>query len=50
VYELFRELNGSFSQTILVVTHDQEWASRSDRVLRLLDGRVVADERKRGEA
>ncbi len=49
VYELFRELNGSFAQTILVVTHDPEWAARSDRVLRLLDGRVVADERKRGE-
>ena len=49
VYELFRELNGSFSQTILVVTHDPEWAARSDRVLRLLDGRIVADERKRGE-
>jgi lipoprotein-releasing system ATP-binding protein len=49
VYELFRELNGSFSQTILVVTHDAEWAARSDRVLRLLDGRIVADERKRGE-
>jgi lipoprotein-releasing system ATP-binding protein len=50
VYELFRELNASFSQTILVVTHDPEWAARSDRVLRLLDGRVVADERKRGDA
>jgi lipoprotein-releasing system ATP-binding protein len=49
VYELFRELNGSFAQTILVVTHDPEWAARSDRVLRLLDGRIVADERKRGE-
>ncbi len=49
VYELFRELNAAFAQTILVVTHDAEWAAASDRVLRLLDGRVVADERKRGE-
>ncbi len=49
VYELFRELNRGFGQTILVVTHDAEWAARSDRVLRLLDGRVVGDERRREE-
>jgi len=49
VYELFRELNREFGQTILVVTHDPEWAARSDRVLRLLDGRLVADERQRGD-
>ena len=48
VYELFRELNRGMDQTILVVTHDQEWAARSDRVLRLLDGLLVSDE-GRGE-
>lgn len=46
VYGLFRELNSRFGQTILVVTHDEEWAGRSDRVLRLLDGRLVGDERR----
>lgn len=44
VYELFREVNQELGQTILVVTHDLEWAARSDRVLRLLDGRIVGDE------
>lgn len=48
VYDLFRELNSSFGQTILVVTHDSGWAERSDRVLHLLDGRLVGDERRRG--
>ncbi len=46
VYELFREVNRDLGQTILVVTHDSDWAARSDRVLRLLDGRIVADERR----
>jgi lipoprotein-releasing system ATP-binding protein len=49
VYELFRELNRAHGQTILVVTHDQDWAERSDRVLRLLDGRLVGDERRKDE-
>jgi ABC-type lipoprotein export system ATPase subunit len=44
VYELFRRLNREQRQTILVVTHDPRWAAASDRVLRLLDGRIVADE------
>jgi len=49
VYDLFRELNRASRQTILVVTHDPEWAARSDRVLHLLDGRLVGDERGRGD-
>ncbi len=49
VYELFRQLNRDLGQTILVVTHDPEWAGSSDRVIRLLDGRVVGDGRE-GEA
>jgi lipoprotein-releasing system ATP-binding protein len=48
VYDLFRELNSARKQTILVVTHDRDWADRSDRVLRLLDGRLVGDERRGG--
>jgi lipoprotein-releasing system ATP-binding protein len=50
VYELFREINATHGQTILVVTHDPEWAARSDRVLRLLDGELVGDEGKGGVA
>ncbi|MGC8917559.1 MAG: ABC transporter ATP-binding protein [Thermoanaerobaculum sp.] len=46
VYDLFRKLHEKLKQTILVVTHDPHWAAASDRVLDLLDGEVVRDERK----
>ncbi len=45
VYELFRALNRERGQTILVVTHDADWAARSDRILRLFDGQLAGDVR-----
>lgn len=44
IYNLFREINEQLGQTILVVTHDQNWAAASDRVFHLLDGQVVSEE------
>ncbi len=44
VYNLFREINESLGQTILVVTHDPHWAAASDRVFHLLDGQIVSEE------
>ena len=46
VYDLFRKLHEELGQTILVVTHDPRWAAASDRVFQLLDGQIVADERR----
>lgn len=48
VYDLFRQLHEELGQTILVVTHDPHWAEASDRVLHLLDGQIVSDERRAG--
>jgi putative ABC transport system ATP-binding protein len=42
----FRELNGERGVTIVIVTHDAGVAGGTDRVVRLSDGRVVADERR----
>jgi len=34
-------------QTIIIVTHEEDIAARCHRVIRLLDGRIATDERKR---
>ena len=44
--ETLRSLNEERGVTIIIVTHDAGVAGRTDRVVRLNDGRVVADERR----
>lgn len=47
IIELLRLCNREFKQTLLVITHDDSVALAADRILRLSDGRLVADERLR---
>ncbi|MGZ4611673.1 MAG: ABC transporter ATP-binding protein [Kineosporiaceae bacterium] len=49
VLELFDELNAD-GRTVVVVTHEDEVARHAHRVVRMRDGRVVADERARAWA
>jgi putative ABC transport system ATP-binding protein len=42
--ELFNELNAA-GNTLVVVTHEEDIAARARRVVRLLDGKIVVDER-----
>src|SRR5205807_9600188 len=42
---LMRRLNRDEKVTFIIVTHDLDLASKADRMIRLKDGRVVADER-----
>jgi len=44
VLDLLIELNRREQTTLVLVTHDHELASRADRRIKLLDGRVEADE------
>jgi ABC-type lipoprotein export system ATPase subunit len=49
VMALLRELNNR-GLTVVVVTHDPEVAAEADRVIRLRDGRVDADESTASES
>ncbi len=40
LHELFMHLRGEFNQTFLIVTHNEELALLSDRVIHMKDGRV----------
>lgn len=42
VFDVFKELKEKFGQTILVVTHDMNLASQTDRSIKLHDGEVVS--------
>ncbi|HAP60156.1 MAG TPA: ATP-binding protein, partial [Cytophagales bacterium] len=42
VFDIFRELAAERGQTIIAVTHDDEFADSSDRVLELSDGRLLS--------
>jgi lipoprotein-releasing system ATP-binding protein len=41
-----RHFNRERGTTFLIVTHDPRIAGRSDRVIEILDGRIVKDERQ----
>lgn len=46
VFELFETLQKEFKQTILLVTHDDKFAHRTQRSITLLDGKVIKDIKK----
>jgi lipoprotein-releasing system ATP-binding protein len=41
VFEIFRELKEKHNQSILIVTHDMNFANRTERIITLHDGEVV---------
>ena len=45
VFNLMRELNRTTQKAFLMVTHDSAFAERADRLIRLVDGRIVEDRR-----
>lgn len=41
VFDIFKELTEKFNQTLLVVTHDQEFAGNTHRIIEMEDGAIV---------
>ena len=42
VFDIFKELAHDFKQTLLIVTHDQEFAKNCDRIIEMEDGRIIS--------
>jgi lipoprotein-releasing system ATP-binding protein len=42
VFNIFQELAASFNQTLLIVTHDESFAQRTNRTIHMEDGNVVS--------
>ena len=41
VFEIFRQLTRENNQTIITVTHDNDFAANSDRVIEMQDGKIL---------
>lgn len=41
VYDIFHQLAADTGQSLLIVTHDHEFAERTDRIVEMDDGRIV---------
>jgi lipoprotein-releasing system ATP-binding protein len=46
VFDKFKELTQELGQTLLIVTHDQEFAKATDRTIEMEDGKVVEQIKK----
>ncbi len=42
VFDMFRQLSKEFGQTIIAVTHDEDFAKRSDRIIEMADGEIIS--------
>ncbi|MEI7627140.1 MAG: ABC transporter ATP-binding protein [Bacteroidota bacterium] len=41
VFNIFKELAEQFQQTLLIVTHDNEFAARTNRIIEMQDGQII---------
>jgi putative ABC transport system ATP-binding protein len=50
IMELFVKLNKESNITVILVTHEQDIAAFSNRIIRFSDGHIVSDEKVRGRS
>lgn len=41
VFDIFKKLTSEFNQTLLVVTHDNSFAEKTDRIIEMEDGNII---------
>jgi putative ABC transport system ATP-binding protein len=41
VFNIFQELSQEFKQSLLIVTHDNEFAERTNRIIEMEDGKII---------
>ncbi len=41
VFDIFKELTTAFNTSLLIVTHDPDFASKTDRIIEMADGEIV---------
>lgn len=41
VFDIFKELSEKFGQSIISVTHDMDFAQKSDRIIEMEDGKII---------
>ncbi len=42
VFDIFKELSTVYNQTIIAVTHDNDFAKQSDRTIEMADGKIIS--------
>lgn len=42
VFEIFKELASEYKKTLLIVTHDIDFAERTNRIITMEDGRIIS--------
>lgn len=45
IIDIFKYFNRTLKQTIILITHDEEIALQSDRIVTIVDGKIVGDEK-----
>ena len=45
IIEIFKYFNKTLKQTIIIITHDEEVALEASRIITIVDGKIVGDER-----
>lgn len=46
VFDIFRELSDEEDLSLLIVTHDEDFANKTDRIIEMEDGRIISHKRE----